>query len=95
MESCVSPHIDFLNKLLKNVRIISSASTQQIGCLVEVLFNIHRIPFNRTERNSIVKFLPIIRYIGKCRNPEKARDLLITFASHFIFIIVRAVLARK
>lgn len=92
MNSRVARHSDFLKNFLKSWRIISSATAAEIGCLVEICFNIHQIALNRTERNSILKFLPIIRYIGKCRNAEKARHLLHTFSPHFVQTIVRAAL---
>lgn len=95
MDRLVSRHAVFLQNVLRDVRIISTASNQEIACLVEILFNVHKIQFNRAERNSVVKFLPIIRYIGKCRNPEKARGLLETFACHFVRTIIRVVLDVK
>lgn len=95
MNRCIENHIDFLNILLRDYRVITQASTQEIGCLVEILFNVHKIAFNRTERNAVSKFLPIIRYIGKLRDPEKARSLLDSFAKHFIRTIVRAILVKK
>lgn len=95
MNKCISSNLDFLKKVVSNIRIIDSASSKEIACLIEILFNVHKIPFNRAERNSIVKFLPVIRYLGKIRNTEKARDLLKTFAKHFLFVIVQAVLSKK
>lgn len=95
MESCISKNASFLKNLVRDLRLISTASATEIGCLVEILFNVHKIALNRSERNSIVKFLPIIRYIGKCRSAEKARGLLETFARHFIRTIVRAVTEKK
>ncbi|KAF8376283.1 hypothetical protein PRIPAC_82712 [Pristionchus pacificus] len=81
---------EFLQKVLRHTRqAIKVANKSEIGCLVELLFNIHKIALNRSERNVIIKFLPIIRYIGKCRDLEKARDLLLAFAHHFIRIIVQ------
>ncbi|GMT03591.1 hypothetical protein PENTCL1PPCAC_25765, partial [Pristionchus entomophagus] len=47
-----------------SVKAIKEANKAQISCLAEVLYNIHKIALNRSERNVIVKFLPIIRYIG-------------------------------
>lgn len=94
MNSRVARNYDFLNNFLKSWRIISSASIEEIGCIVEILYNIHKIGLNRAERNSIVKFLPIIRYIGKCRNVEKARHLLQTYSPHFVQIIVKAALSQ-
>lgn len=96
MNSRVHRHSEFLHKILRHTRqAIKVANKSEIGCLVELLFNIHKIALNRTERNEIVKFLPIIRYIGKCRDVEKARDLLLAFAHHFIRVIVQVVLSSK
>lgn len=95
MESCVAKHASFLKDVVRDPRVIVGASAAEIGCLVEILFNVHKIALNRTERNSIVKFLPIIRYIGKCRSAEKARGLLETFARHFLRTIVRVVIAKQ
>lgn len=94
MNSRVSLNSVFLRDFLRNWRIISNASVEEIGCIVEICFNIHKIGLNREERNSIVKFLPIIRYIGKCRNAEKARHLLETFSPHFVRTIVKAALSQ-
>lgn len=96
MNGRVVRNYNFLLNIVRNTRqSIKDASNSEIGCLVEILFNIHKIAFNRSERNSIVRFLPIIRYIGKCRQPAKARDLLITFANHFIRTIVQSVLSMQ
>lgn len=96
MNSRVARHSDFLLKVLRHTRqSIKGANKSEVGFLVELLFNIHKIAFNRSERNIIVPFLPIIRYIGKCRDVDKARDLLLTFAHHFIRVIVQAVLSSK
>lgn len=95
MNACISSHRDFLKKILTDLRIIKTASPLEISCLVEILFNIHKIPFNRSERNSIVKFLHIVRYIGKIRDTEKARDFLYTFAKHFLRTVVKAALSSK
>lgn len=46
-----------------------------------MIYIIHKIAFNRTERNSISQYLHIVRYIGKCRELGKARELFRTFAS--------------
>lgn len=96
MNSCKVRHSNFLLKVLRHSgQAIKEAKKTEISCLVEILYNIHKIALNRSERNVIVKFLPIIRYIGKCRDLEKARDLLLAFAHHFIRIIVQAVLSSK
>lgn len=96
MNSRIIPHSDFLVKVLRHTRqAVKLANNSEIGCPVELLFNIHKIAFNRSERNDIVKFLPIIRYIGKCRDVDKARDLLLTFAHHFIRVIVQVALSSK
>ncbi|GMR46728.1 hypothetical protein PMAYCL1PPCAC_16923, partial [Pristionchus mayeri] len=55
-----------------SVQAIKQANNSEIGCLVEILFNIHKIAFSRSERNEIVQFLPIIRYIGNhCSSSDK------------------------
>lgn len=96
MNNRISRHSDFLRKILHHTRqAIKEANKSEITCLVELLFNIHKIGLNRSERNIIVKFLPIIRYIGKCRDVEKARDLLLAFAHHFIRVIVQVALSSK
>lgn len=85
----------FLRQLIRNFKIISTATTQELECLIELCYNIHKLALSRTERNSIVKYLPIIRYIGKIREATKAREFLSTFGSHFIRTIVRAALLQK
>lgn len=96
MNNRIVRHSAFLLKVLRHTRqAIKEANKSEIGCLVELLFNIHKIAFNRSERNEIVQFLPIIRYIGKCRDVEKARDLLLTFANNFIRVIIQVVLPSK
>lgn len=92
MNSRIVPHLDFLKRLLSNLRLIKVASNIQLSILVEILFNVHKIPFTRSERNAVAKFLPIIRYIGKIRKLEKAREFLLTFSTHFLRTIVSALI---
>jgi len=62
----------FLLKLVKNPKLISKADLSEIGCVVELFFNIHKIGLTRAEYNKVVRFLPIIRHIGKIRDYNKA-----------------------
>lgn len=78
---------------MADLKEIGTASRQEIACLVEILYNIHKIAFNRSERNSISQYLHIVRYIGKCRDLGKARELLKTFAHLFIRPVLRAVVS--
>lgn len=93
MNACILAHLDFLKRLSSNLQILSTASRSEIACLVEILYNSHRIPFNRAQRNAVIKFLPIIRYIGRCRETEKAREFLITFSKQFLHTFIRAAIS--
>ena len=84
----LNKHRNFLSKFRNDPTI--PANKTQISMLCEICFNADKIPLNKSAYALIMKNLPIVRHIGKCRKEEKARELIDRFGSLFLPALVKA-----
>ena len=86
-------HLPFLEQLLRNVvHSIREADKAQISFLVESLHNVSKVALTRSAYSTLSKHVPIIRKIGKCRDVEEARSLLVNFGELFLPTLIPAVI---
>ena len=83
-------HDQFLDSYVKSSNSVETATLAQLAILCEICFNVHKIPLGSSDYASIMKHLPVIRHIGKCRRGSEARDLLTHFGSLFLPRLIKA-----
>ena len=93
MSSRVSANSSYLRSVINNCdAILAKSSRTQIQLLVEILFNIQRIPLSPKERRSLLPFLPVIKFISELRSYREAREQLLKFGRFILPVLLHALL---
>lgn len=69
-------HLSFLKKLSRNPSHVGTASLPELTTIVNILYNIDRIPFSSSEKRAVIKHLDSIRRITKATRERKVREEL-------------------
>ena len=85
-------HLSFLENIQGDLQLIRTAEKPQVSFLVECCHNVSKIALTRTEYGRLLRFVPIIRKIGKCRDANRARSLLANLGKYFLPILVPAII---